>query len=103
MTQLIYIILCQRTPISQLHTKQSPSRGYKTILGAYAELVTANAAVESHFNRFVMEHYQTIEKCEVLCGGIDKLSSATVTTEAAEYAWSIHEEVLRGGLGVGAI
>jgi len=99
MPQLIYIVLCQKNPFD-LSGKHDHSRGYKTILGVYEQLATANAAVEGLFNRFVMEHHHTIEKCAVLCGGADKLSSAAVTTDGAEYSWSIHAEVLRKELGL---
>ena len=36
----------------------------------------------------------------MLSGASDKLSSATATTEGAQYVWSIHEEVLRKDLGL---
>ena len=99
MPQLIYIILCQKTPLDS-NGRHDHSRGYKTILGAYEKLPVANVSVETLFNRFVMEHHHDIETCGVLCGGNNKLSSATATTEEAQYVWSIHEEVLRQDIGL---
>ena len=98
MPQLIYLVLCQKTPFKS-SGKYDHSRTYKTILGAYEQVAAANAAVESHFNRFIMNHQSDIEGCAVLCGGIDKLSSATVTTDEAEYGWAIHAEILRKDSG----
>ncbi|KAL6717144.1 hypothetical protein ACLMJK_005059 [Lecanora helva] len=115
MPQLIYIILCHKSPLSPSPfpstpsspsppstTPSSPLRAHsKTILGAYSTLTSANAAVETLFNRFVMQHHEEIEVCGVLCGGEGKFSTATATTGRMVLGWCVHAEVLRDGRGLG--